>query len=243
MRHVTKVLAGGMLAGSAVLLTACGGYTHHDDSKGAQGSGGSAKAADPALVQDLVLPAAEFPSGFQAQEVPKGPEMQQMMDQTLSSVKDSTITPAHCKQASAIPDTVKLDDMGMAMGMKGTDTAAVVVMAQKTDLGTQRTMLADGCDKLSVTMNSGVAAGASGTTEQHEVTAPKTAADDAMVIESKTAMSYQGQSVNSTGRVGMAEVNGYTVTVQFTSQQGDVDDAAFDDVFTKAVDRVAQKSA
>ena len=224
-------------------MTACsGGFGAGGDDK--SGGSDSGKTADPALVGELVLPADQFPEGYQVQEIPKGPEMQEMMDQVIGAVKDATYTPSKCAQVSAVPDSFDLSKIGMSLGMKGTDTAAVAVMPQTTDLDEQRKAVEGDCENVSVEINSGMAAGVKGDVTQKEVSAPKTDADDAVVIDQTTEMTAGGQDVQTSGRLGMAEVNGYTVSVQMQSQQGGpIDDDAFDELFTAAVNRVAEQTS
>ena len=238
MGQLKKIAAGAVLAGSVTVMTACsGGFGAGGD------SGGDKKTGDPAKVGELVLPASEFPAGYQVQEVPKGPEMQQALDQARGTAADAQITPASCKQTSAIPADLNVDDIGMAYGTKGAEMATVTVTAQTGGLETQRKMHDDGCNDLSMKFESGALAGASGDVEQEIVDAPKTDADDALVVDADTEMSYQGQEVKSNARIGMAEVNGYTVAVQMQASQGEVDQASFDEFFTKAVNHVAEQTS
>ncbi|WP_298446497.1 hypothetical protein, partial [Gordonia sp. (in: high G+C Gram-positive bacteria)] len=194
-------------------------------------------------VQQLVLPADQFPAGFQVQEIPES-QLQQMTDQILASTKGAKVSPASCAQLNLVPDHFDVSKVGLAVATKGTETLGTSVVAgPQTTMAQQRASATGKCQHLTMEFASGPAQGAKGEVNQKVVKAPKTKADDAMVVEQTTVISVAGKTQTMKSRVGLALVDGYQVSVQGSSMTGQaVDEATFDDVFAKAVNRVAEKA-
>lgn len=218
-------------------LAGCGGDGDGEDSSPA--ASGPAGGGNGKNVQSLVLPAKDFPAGFEVQEIPAD-QLQNMTNQILEETKNSEIKPESCVQLGLMPDHIDTSDVGLAVGTKGTTNLGTAVTPTSTTMADQRAALSGKCSHLTVKMTSGAAAGAEGTVDQKEVPAPETEADDAIAVEQESTSTVSGTTTETRSLLGFATVNGYTVTVQYTSlADEDLDRDVFDQFFTRAVDHVA----
>lgn len=233
-----------LTGGAALALAGCG-------SDGDIGSLGDPSAqapaatvsADPAKAPSLVLPADEFPAGFQVQDIPRS-QMQEITDQVLSATKGATIKPASCAQLTLLPDEFDVSQVGLAVASKGTTSLATAVSVPQADMAASRAAVTGDCSKLSMSFTTGPAAGATATVDQKLVDAPKSKAQESMVVVQKTAATVNGQTVRSESRMGIAMVNGYQVTAQYMSPDGSpIDTGVFDEFFVEAIDHVADETA
>ncbi|WOC12156.1 hypothetical protein MP11Mi_12380 [Gordonia sp. MP11Mi] len=211
-------------------------------------AGGATKAdgastADPARVHELVLDAADFPAGYTGQVVPSD-QMQQMLDTVLESTRSADISPSHCVQLSAIPSSVDVNDIGLVIATKGTESSlAESAIVATTSIDEYRTQVSGDCEHLTMDMTvEGQAVKAKA--EQKVVDGPTTRADDSVVVEVTTVSQVGSQSVTQRMIIGYAEVDGYMLSVQASSMNpsGNPDRAGFDDVFTKAIDKAVNKA-
>ncbi|GAA3948541.1 hypothetical protein GCM10022231_02270 [Gordonia caeni] len=217
-------------------LAGCGG-----DGEGSAPD--AAESADPSKVQSLVLPADDFPAGFEVQEIPAD-QLQSMTDQILEETKNAEITPASCVQLGLMPEHVDTSDVGLAVATSGTTNLGTAVTTTSPSMADQRAALSGKCAHLTVKMTSGAAAGAEGTVDQKEVPAPASRADEALAVEQESTSTVSGTTTETKSLLGFATVNGYTVTVQYTSlNAGDLDRAVFDEFFVSAVDHVADATS
>lgn len=201
------------------------------------------KPADPEMARSLVLPASAFPAGYEVQEVPAD-QLQEVSTQILEATRSSKITPSSCAQLNMLPAQIDTSQMGIAVAMKDSSTISNAVVVAQTDLGTQRDSLSGKCENLAVEITDGVAKGATGTVQQKVVQAPKTKADSTLMLTQNTSTQVEGTTVKTTSRMGIAQVNGFQVTVQCMSMTGGaIDDATCDEMFVKAVDYAVDKTS
>lgn len=205
---------------------------------GATSGSGTTSTADPARVHDLVLDASDFPTGYTAQVVPKG-QMQQVMDMLLESTRTADVTPAHCLQASVIPESVDVDDLGLVVATKGSESVvSEAVTVTQVPVEDYREQLNGDCGHLTMDMTVN-GQQVHGTADQKIIDEPRTRADDTLVVEMTTVSKVMSQTVTQRVIIGYAQIGGYTVAVQATrmSPTGAPDRTAFDDVFDKAIDK------
>lgn len=249
--HLSRRLGGTVLTGGAVLaLAACGsddggsspsptGASSSSSAATSVAAGVAAGAPDPAKTPSLVLPADEFPAGYQVQQIPPA-QIQAMADQILAATKGAEIKPASCAQLQLLPKTINTKEIGLAVATATTTNLGTSVSVPQVDMAAQRKSVSGKCGRLTMTFTSGIAKGATGSVEQKVVPAPKSKADDALVVVQSTKTKVGENTSNTKGRMGIALVNGYQVTVQLMSMTGqDVDKKVFDEFFVKAVNRVA----
>ncbi|GAA4743264.1 hypothetical protein MUG78_06190 [Gordonia alkaliphila] len=245
-KNPIRRLGGLLIAGSAVIALA--GCSSSDDSSSAATTTGSdgATTANTATstkltgdAKELVLPADEFPKGFVAQEIPQG-QLKAATDQVLAAMKGVKIEPSSCVQLSLLPESIDLETIGLAVATKGTSSLSTSVAPQQISMDDQRKSVTGKCANLEMMFTEGQTAGATATVKQKVQKAPKTKADEALVVEQETTTKISGTTVKSSALLGFAEVNGYQVSVQYMSANGaEIDDDAFNDVFVAAVNRVA----
>ncbi|MBM7369496.1 hypothetical protein [Gordonia hydrophobica] len=237
---MTRV-AGVTAAVSAALLmaTAC-------NSDGADVGGAELSAtpnADPAVIASLMLGKAELPSGYQLVQVPKD-QAQQFADTMGVSTRNAKITPSKCKHLSVYPADVAADQVGSTVAMKTSSILVETVAAVdgKVDEVRQR---ADGeCSTLTIEVTEGSASGAKATTTSKVLDGPKTAADAAVVVQQSSTVELAGSTTRTAVVLGLAEVNGYLVSVQTSDTAGNSPDlAAFNAFFAKAIGRVSEKTS
>ncbi|GAC57701.1 hypothetical protein GOHSU_23_00470 [Gordonia hirsuta DSM 44140 = NBRC 16056] len=208
-------------------------------------SSASSSPAKNIEVTRLLLPADQFPSGFTAQEVPAG-QADDTADSLLDATKGAKVSPSSCVQLNALPDKIDLSNVGMMMASRGMEllTTSVAPAADTVDLKAQRASIAGKCKNMTISFTQGEMKGATVELKQKVVTAPKTKADQALVIDQNIVADVGGQQVDSLTRLGLAQVNGYTVSVQYRSMSpgAPVDQKVFNDLFVKAVNRVAAQT-
>ncbi|MFC0316137.1 hypothetical protein ACFQNE_11995 [Gordonia phosphorivorans] len=237
---------GGLLvaAGATLALAGCGS----DDSSSADASGSdtsgavSTTAAKDGLddAKKLVLPADQFPAGYVVQEIPAG-QLEATTDQLLDAMKGVEVTPASCAQLTLLPDSIDVSSIGLAVAMKGSASLSTSVAPAQVSMADQRKSVSGKCANLKMKFTEGQTAGTTATVDQKVLKAPKTKADQTMVVEQKTTMNVSGTTVNSLARMGYAEVNGYQVSVQYMAAPGStIDSAAFDKTFIAAVNRAVE---
>lgn len=242
-KNLVRRLGGLLIAGTAVIaLAGCSSSDDSSSSATTTGSDGATTATSTKLTgdaKDLVLPANEFPKGFVAQEIPQG-QLKAATDQVLAAMKGVKIEPSSCVQLSLLPESIDLESIGLAVATKGASSLSTSVAPQQVSMDDQRKSVTGKCANLEMMFTEGQTAGATATVKQKVLKAPKTKADEALVVEQTTTTEISGTTVKSSGLLGFAEVNGYQVSVQYMSANGaEIDDDAFNDVFVAAVNRVA----
>ncbi|GAA4642393.1 hypothetical protein GCM10023197_06650 [Gordonia humi] len=205
--------------------------------------GGDGSNADPSRIPDLVLAPADFPSGYVAQEVPRG-QMQEILDTLLRTTKTADVTPSHCLQLAAVPDSIDVDELGMVIATKGAESSlAESVMVAAVPVDEYRRQAGGDCAHLTMTMNvDGQRVDAE--SDQKIVAGPTTAASESLFVEQTTTSRVQSVTVTQRVLIGYAEVAGYTVSVQSTAltPSGRPDQAGFDALFVRAVDKVMEQA-
>lgn len=237
-----KRIAGATAAATAVALIAVG-CSSTDDGAPAADSSAAKPSVDASKVSTLVLGKADLPAGYQILEVPKE-QREKIADSISPSTKNAKITPAKCKQLTAFPSGTKPSEVGYVMAMKATSVLAETVAVVDGSVADVRKNASGECANLKIEITDGPAAGAKATASAKVLDAPKSKADDAVLIQQKTTISLNGTKTKTTMLIGVAEVNGYFVTVQASdgTPGGTPDLAAFKTFFGKAVDRVATQS-
>lgn len=225
--------------GAALLaVTAC-------SSDGADTGGASLSAtpdADPAVISSLMLGKADLPAGYQLMQVPKE-QAQKFADSMGVSSKSAKITPAKCKQLSAYPANADAGEVGSTVAMKTSSILVETVAAVDGRVDDVRQRASGECAKLKIEITDGPAAGATATTTSTVLDGPKTEADAAVVVKQSSTVQMSGSTTKTSVIVGLAEVNGYLVSVQTSDGAGGSPDlAAFNSFFTKAIDKVAEKT-
>ena len=242
--NTMKRIVGVTAAASAAMLLAAGCTSSNDDapdpgSSTAAATSSAESGADGSKAQSLVLTQKDLPAGYQVMEVPKG-ELEKVAGSFSTGIKTAKVTPAGCAQLSAFPDKIEVDEIGYLIGMRTTSVLAQTVSVSGRSVDSARKAATGKCAKQSIEITDGPAAGAKATATSKVISAPKTKADDAVVIQQKATIVMNDVKTSSTVIVGLAEVDGYLVSVQASdaSPGGTPDLAAFNAFFTKAIDRV-----
>lgn len=234
---------GAVALGSALVLSGC------------SSSDGADTAVDETVVQqtpevdvpaqDLVLTAAELPSGFEAIELPEG-AMEDAFDELVDGTEGMEVEPAQCSNPNPLPDDIDFNEVGMIVASSGGAAAAAtggtifaeVVMPGAQSLDEMVESVSGECSTLTMR---GTPAGSpeevSTSATFTEIDAPDTSADEVFAVRQDTTTEVSGQSVDTVTLAGYATVNGYSVSVQFTGT--DPDEASFNEAFAAAVDKVA----
>ena len=226
--------------GAAVLLvTACN--ANGADVEGAESAG---PTADKSKIPTLMLGKADLPAGYQLMEVPKD-KAQELADSMATSTKNATVTPAHCRRVSAYPSGVAASEVGSTVAMKTTSMLVETVSVADEDLEKVRANAGGDCAEVTIAITDGPAAGAEADSAVTVLDGPKTEADEAVVLQQKTTVRLNGTTTKTTVVVGLAEINGYLVSVQTSdgTPGGSPDLAAFNSFFAKAIAKVASKTA
>ena len=256
-RKTTLRLAG-LAAISVLALGACG--SSNDDAAGTSpvtstaGTSTAATSAESSTtastprnstpVRELVVPAADFPPGFEVQEVPVG-EMNRVAEQLLDATQNAKFTPSSCGQLNILPKDFDVSKVGLAVATKGATALSTSVAESDVTIAQQRASVTGKCANVTAEFTQGELAGATVAVKQSLVEAPAVKTKDVLVVDQQSTVSLRGSSSSSElNRLGLAAVNGYLVTVQYRSAGGQpIDDAVFDQLFVKAVNRVVEKTS
>lgn len=237
MKRVAGVTA--TVSAALLLVTAC-----NSDGADVNGAESSAPNVDKTKVPSLVLEKADLPAGYQPMEVP-GDQAQKLADSMSTPIKNATVTPAHCKQVSAYPSDVKANEVGSLVAMKTTSMLLETVTVAGEDIADVRRKASGDCAKLTIEIHDGPAAGATSTSVTRVLDGPKTEADQAVVLEQTMTVRLKGTTTKTTVVVGLAEVNGYLISVQTSdgAAGNSPDLAAFNSLFPKAIAKVASHTS
>ncbi|MET9327183.1 hypothetical protein [Tsukamurella sp. NPDC003166] len=235
---------------AAALVAGCGGgnstettdHSGHSATATATATAAETAAAATKPAKDLALTAAELPAGITA--VPVGQaQLQQSVDQLSGAANGATITPASCGSGTAVVDAAKklnVSQLGMAVGTVGSGVASESVIAQKPDVQKLRDSYRGACTSVTAEMS---VQGQKVRTQMETTVAsdaPKTPADDLLVIEQTATSQVAGQSTKQRSIVGIARVGAYAVSVVVMSMDGTPDRALFDKLLVASIDKVAK---
>lgn len=203
----------------------------------------AAQTAAQVDVQELVLPADQFPAGFTVQPVPAS-QVEQIAQEILNTTKTATFTPSSCAQLNLLPEKFDVDKVGLAVATKDAQALSASVTSSGATIAEQRASVTGKCANITAEFTEGELAGAKVAVKQSIVAAPAVKATDVLVVDQRSSVDMAGMPANeSLARLGLAAVNGYLVTVQYRSADTrPVDAAVFNDVFVKAVNRVADQT-
>lgn len=195
-------------------------------------------------VQELVLPADQFPAGFTVQPVPAS-QVEQIAQEILNTTKTATFTPSSCAQLNLLPEKFDVDKVGLAVATKDAQALSASVTSSGATIAEQRASVTGKCANITAEFTEGELAGAKVAVKQSIVAAPAVKATDVLVVDQRSSVDMAGMPANeSLARLGLAAVNGYLVTVQYRSAgTRPVDAAVFNDVFVKAVNRVVDQTS
>lgn len=232
---------------AAALVAGCNGggsstttMDHSGHSMSMTTTATAAAAAKPA--KDLALTAAELPPGITA--VPVGQaQLQKSVDQLSGAAEGATITPASCGSGTTIVDAAKkldVSQLGMAVGTVGTGVASESVIAQEPDVQKLRDSYRGACKSVTADISVQGQKVRTQTATTVVADAPKTKADDLVVIEQTATSEVAGQSTKQRSLVGVARVGSYAVSVVVMSMDGTPDRALFDKFLVASIDKVAK---
>lgn len=233
---------GGAALASALVIAGCSSSDEGSDSAAGSESTGPEITATPegdVPAADLVLSADELPAGYQVIELPEG-SLEETFDQISGAASDATVEPAECTQPEAIPESMDFSEVGMVMASAGDSVLAETVVpgAQNLD-DVEETMTGD-CADIKLTINAGEAAGATTEASYTELDLPDSAADETFAVRQESTTEVSDQSVETVNLMAFATLDGYTVTVNLSGT--DPDEEAFNDLFVRAVDKVAENA-
>ncbi|EGD54611.1 hypothetical protein [Gordonia neofelifaecis] len=240
---IKRIAGAAVAAGAAATLIA--GCSSTDDGAPVPGTQTTtASAVDATKAPTLIIGKADLPAGYQVMDVPKD-QIQKVSESILSSTKSAKVTPSNCMQLSAFPDKIDVGKTGFIVAMKSTSVLAETVSVVDSSIDDYRKAVTGDCANLNIEITEGQAAGAKGVVVSKIVDAPKTSADEAIVVQQNSTITFQGTKTKTSMIIGYAMVNGYLVSVQASeAAPGATPDlAAFNKVFAKSVDKVAQKTA
>ena len=191
--------------------------------------------------KELIVTSADLPAGYTETPSPES-DFQRTVDQILNATKGADVDPPQCVQPEMIPSSMDVSQLGLIVATKGATSLAATVVPTTQDLGKIEKSMTGECAEITIKINTGQAAGATSTATYTKKQAPSTPATDEAVFEQKSVTAYQGQNVTTTTLMGWAAINGYTVSV--TSGGLDTpDEAAFNDLFVKAVTKVGDATS
>ncbi len=229
MTYMTRLTGVVLIASAVGVLAACG-------------SGDDADVA--ATPQDMVLSAGEFPDGYDVQNVAKD----QILDlaKRAAAAGSGAVTPASCKQSSAVPADLSADELGVSIAQQGAvATITDVVTASDRDIASFRAAVTGPCATIKKKVSSGPLKGLTATVVTTVLDLPDAVqGKDALVYRQVNTSKVSGKKVVTQTLSGVAKVNGYLVRVEYAplSAGKQVDRTAFDESFARAVDKVAEKA-
>jgi hypothetical protein len=234
------VLRGRVVAGiialtvSGLLSAGCG-----DDSTENRPPSSSAGPKSPA---EKLLPAREFPDGYQPSEL----GILDLRDQNaaaLAAAQTAEFDPPQCRPTADADLNGQLDAGNAAVSARqspvGNTITELVTTAVRDVDADVRTTTGD-CARVTVTITQGSTAGTTVVTDNQRLSPPALPTSLSLMVKSTATTSYPGGRTDVQQTLaGYAVVDGTTVQLVAISAEGGMSDLAFADLFERAVLRAA----
>ena len=232
----TAVQCIGVAAAAGLLLTGC--------SSSDSGSSGST-ASKPTTPTDQLLPVqADFPTGATLQKITPD-QLTKAADQAVEAMKSAKVDPAHCAGnqedlAKAEKDAVQKSSVAAAVDMNAGKTYTTVIADSTPDLDKLKKASSGDCADITMKVASEGQPETDVKMHTTDVALPKDVnGSDAFAYKTVMSMTMpNGAPQSSTSYSGYADVRGLGVVTKVQSLSGDVDQAAFDKLFSTAVKKV-----
>lgn len=227
-----------ILAAVCVLTSACSG----DSGPGPA----SPSSSGPVRPANVLLPAREFPAGYQPVELGVV-DMREQNAAALAAASTARFDPPQCRPTADAELNEQLDPSNAAVSAwqsPAGSTITELVTTVPRDIDADVRANAGDCARVSITITQGSTAGAVVSTENRRLTPPPLPTSLSLMVRSVATTSYPGgkTSVSQT-LAGYAVVRGVTVQLVSTAPDGGLSDIEFADLFARAVARVGTGSA
>ncbi|MBA4023473.1 MAG: hypothetical protein C0482_14015 [Gordonia sp.] len=223
-----------ILATIGLLTSACGGSTNPAPP--------SASQPGPFTPASALLPAREFPAGYQRAEL----GVVDMRDQNaaaLAAASTAQFDPPQCRPTADATLNEQLDPSNAAVTAWQSSTGNSIIELVTTvprDIDADIRANTGECARVTITVTSGSTAGAAVVTENQRLTPPPLPTSLSLLVKSVATTTYPGgKTAVAQTLAGYAVVDGITVQLVAVSTQDGMTDAKFAELFSRAVTQVA----
>jgi hypothetical protein len=189
----------------------------------------------------LLLPAREFPEGYQPAEL-SVIGLREQNAAALESAKSAQFDPAHCRPTADADLNNQLDVSNTAVSAwqsPAGSTITELVTTVPRDIDADVRVTVGECARVTITVTQGSTAGTTVLTENRRLTPPALPTSLSLMAKSAATTTYPGgRTATSQTLAGYAVVDGITVQLVANSADGGIGDLEFADLFAEAVARV-----
>lgn len=227
-----------ILATVCLLTSACS-----DDSDPGTASPSQSAPVRPA---NILLPAREFPEGYQHVELGVA-DMRDQNAAALAAASTAQFDPPQCRPTADAELNEQLDPSNAAVSAWQTPAGSSITELVTTvprDIDADVRANAGDCARVSITITQGSTAGATVLTENRRLTPPPLPTSLSLMVKSVATTSYPGGKTSTSQTLaGYAVVRGVTVQLVSTAPEDGLSDVEFADLFARAVARVGSGEA
>lgn len=227
-----------IVATICLLISACAG-----DSEPASSSPSRSEPARPA---SILLPAREFPAGFEPVELGIA-DLKEQNAAALASAATAQFDPPQCRPTADAALNEQLDPANAAVSAwhsapGSTITELVTTVPRDIDADVRANV--GECARFTITITQGSTAGSTVVTENRRLTPPPIPTSLSLMVRSVATTNYPGgKTTSSQTLAAYAVVKGFTVQLVANSPESGLNDADFADLFARAVARVGAGGA
>lgn len=202
----------------------------------------SSSSEEPTSLAEKLLPAREFPDGYQPTEL----GIVDLRDQNaaaLTAAQTAVFEPAQCRPTADADLNEQLDAGNAAVSARQSpvgNTITELVTTAVRDIDADVRTSTGACARVTVTITQGSTAGTTVATDNQRLSPPPLPTSVSLLVKSTATTTYPGGRTDVQQTLaGYAVVDGTTVQVVAISSEGGMSDLGFSDLFKRAVLRAA----
>lgn len=223
-----------VLATVCLLTSACGGDGDPVPSSPSQ--------SGPFSPSSALLPAREFPAGYQRAELGV-PDMRSQNAAALAAASTAQFDPPQCRPTADAALNEKLDPSNAALSAWQSPAGNSIIELVTTvlrDIDADIRANTGDCARVTITVTTGSTSGTTVLTENQRLSPPPLPTSVSLLVKSVATTTYPGgKTAVAQTLAGYAVVDGVTVQLVAVSTQDGMTDAKFAELFTRAVAQVA----
>ncbi|PYE15109.1 hypothetical protein DFR67_111185 [Williamsia limnetica] len=202
----------------------------------------SSSQPGPFTPAGALLPAREFPSGYQRAELGIA-DMREQNAAALAAASTAQFDPSRCRPTADVTLNEQLDPSNAALSAWQTSSGNSIIELVTTvsrDIDADIRVNTGECARVTITVTTGSTAGTTVVTENQRLSPPPLPTSLSVLVKSVATTTYPGgKTAAAQTLAGYAVVDGVTVQLVAVSTQDGLTDAAFAELFARAVAKVA----
>lgn len=232
----------GRLSVAAIVLTSLGLFgTACSESSSPASESSAPTESVPNTPAALLLPAREFPKGYQPAELGIL-DLRAQNAAALESARSAQFDPPQCRPTADADLNDQLDVSNAALSAWQSPTGGTITELVTTvprDIDADVRVSVGECAQFTITVTQGSTAGTTVLTQNRRLTPPALPTSLSLIVSSVATTTYPGgRAATSQTLAGYAVVDGITVQLVANSTEKGLSEAEFADLFAEAVDRV-----